>query len=269
MKDHFVLRNMSNNENIPLVSASVILGRQDDCQIVVDCKEASRQHARITLQAGRLALEDLGSTNGTILNGHRLRQPEVLRGGDIIVIGQVHYLVVAPGNAGNMTVLGGRLGRVDNNFVVDQADPDMTGLRMPFPKPPGWSDKDDFAESRALGSQPQDAMADEMARQSVGVENAVAALMITSEKGRNSLFSLKPGKTTWTLGRTADNDVEIRDITISSQHAVVTRHAGGWKVEDKCSTNGTRVNGKKIDKGALADGDTLRLGKVDLLFKAL
>lgn len=269
MKDHYVLRNMGTNQDIPLVADSLILGRKDDCEIVVDCNEASRHHARIVLGDGRPVLEDLGSTNGTVLNGRRLRQPEDLNGGDIILIGQVRYLVIAPGDTGNMTILGGRLGKVDDNYVVDQPDPNMTGIRVPFPRPPGWSDKDDFAANRAPARQPLDRLADEMARQSIAVENAAAILMIVSDRGRNSLFVLDAGKDSWTLGRSAGNDVEISDVTVSSKHAILTRNSERWEVQDRHSTNGSRVNGKTINTSSLADGDTLQLGKVELLFKAL
>ena len=269
MKDHFVLRNMSTNENIPLISRSVTLGRKDGCEIVVDSSEASRQHARITLEEGRLKLEDLGSTNGTVLNGRRLRQPEVLGGGDIIVIGQVHYMVVAPGSGGHTTILGGRLGQVDDNYVVDQVDPNSTGLRMPFPKPPGWSDADDFGESKPSGSDPMAVLEREMERQSIGAENTAGVLMIVSDKGRNTLFPLLAGKSSWTLGRDVSNDVEIVDVTVSSVHARLILESGRWQAEDLQSTNGSRLNGKKIETGTLSDGDTLTVGKVKLLFKAL
>jgi pSer/pThr/pTyr-binding forkhead associated (FHA) protein len=269
MKDHFLLRNMGTNEDIPLISRSVTLGRTPNCEIVIDSSEASRQHARITLEHGRLTLEDLGSTNGTRLNGRRISQPEVLGGGDIIVIGQTHLMVVAPGSAEHNTILGGRLGNADENYVVEQEDPDVTGLRMSFPKPPGWSAKDDFGESKSATKQPLDVLALEMKRQSVGVENTVAVFMIVSEQGRNTLLPLRAGKAAWTLGRTADNDIEICHVTISSLHAVVREKSLQWQIEDQESTNGTRVNGKKIDKHALQDGDTVSLGKIDLVFKSL
>ncbi len=269
MKDHFVLKNMSTDAEIPLIASSVTLGRKDDCEIIVDCSEVSRHHARITVQEGGLTLEDLGSTNGTVLNGRRLRKPEPLNGGDIIVVGQVHYLVIPPGNAGNMTILGGRLGRVDDNYVVDQPDPNMTGLRMPFPKPPGWSEQDDFADVKLAARKPLDILTERLAREPALVEGAAAVLMILSEKNKHTLLPLKDGKQQWTLGRKPGNDVEVSHVTVSSRHAVLTQQAGRWQVEDKQSTNGTRVNRKKIETSPLADGDILRLGKVDLLFKSL
>lgn len=260
---------MGTNEDIPLISHKVTLGRGTECEIVIDSSEASRQHARITLNQGRLTLEDLVSTNGTLLNGRPVRQPEALGGGDIIVIGQVHFMVVAPGSAEHMTILGGRLGAVDENYVLEQEDPNATGLRIPFPKPPGWSAKDDFGEINASAPKPLDILALEMKRQSVGVENTAAVFMIVSEQGRNTLLPLRAGKAAWTLGRDADNDIEICHATISSLHAIVSERSTEWQIEDKMSTNGTRVNGQKIDQRALQDGDTVSLGEIELLFKSL
>jgi pSer/pThr/pTyr-binding forkhead associated (FHA) protein len=268
MKDHFVLRNLSTNENVPLISATVTLGRSEDCEIVVDSSEASRRHARIALEGGRLTLEDMGSTNGTVLNGRKLKAPQALGGGDIIIIGQVHYLVVAPGSAGDTTILGGRLGKVDDNYIVDQGDPNHTGLRLPFPKPPGWTSEDDFDAGLRAGDTPLDVMADQMVRQSVALESTAAALMIVSEQGRNTLFPLPTGKSSWSLGRAVGNDAEIDHITVSSTHAVISHDAGSWRLDDKQSTNGTRVNGKKVESAQLVDGDVVSLGEVELLFKA-
>ena len=68
------------------------------------------------------------------------------------------------------------------------------------------------------------------------------------------------------LGRGADVDINIRDPAISRQHCAITRTAGGWEVSDLGTTNGTRVNGRKIDRSALADGDEVGLGGALLLF---
>ena len=269
MKHHFVLRDMSSNEEIPLISKAVTLGRTQDCEIVVNSSEASRKHARISLDDGKLTLEDLGSTNGTFLNGRQLRKAEALGGGDIIVIGQVRYLVIAPGSSGEMTILGGRLGRVDDNYVVEQTDPHATGMRMAFPMPHGWAVDESLAGKKPVNRSSLDVLTTEMNRQSIGTGDASAVLMAINGEQGHKLFTLEAGKDAWTLGRTANNDAEISHVTISSLHALVTTSSGMWQIEDKNSTNGTRVNGHKIDVSGLKDGDTISLGKVELLFKSL
>ena len=67
------------------------LGRDPSNEIVISDPQVSRQHARITRQGKLVVIEDLGSTNGTHLNGQRLipHQPRVLRDGDEIRLGKL------------------------------------------------------------------------------------------------------------------------------------------------------------------------------------
>jgi len=64
----------------------VVIGRSNDCHVVVDDRQASRHHARITQTEDGYVLEDLGSKNGTYLNGQPLTVPTVLKDGDEIGI---------------------------------------------------------------------------------------------------------------------------------------------------------------------------------------
>jgi pSer/pThr/pTyr-binding forkhead associated (FHA) protein len=69
-----------------LQGAVVIIGRGDDCHVLIDDRQASRHHARITQTEDGYVLEDLGSKNGTFLNGQPLTAPTVLKDGDEIGI---------------------------------------------------------------------------------------------------------------------------------------------------------------------------------------
>lgn len=66
-----------------------MFGRDVTSDIVLGDSEVSRQHARITHTAGGYVLEDLGSTNGTFVNGERLMAPQVLNPGDLIGFGEI------------------------------------------------------------------------------------------------------------------------------------------------------------------------------------
>jgi hypothetical protein len=68
--------------------SEIYIGRDINNDIVINDAEISRKHARLILQAGEYVLEDLGSTNGTYVNGQRLMGPHVLRQGETILLGE-------------------------------------------------------------------------------------------------------------------------------------------------------------------------------------
>lgn len=66
----------------------VFLGRDLTCDIVINDSEVSRRHMRFFAQGDSYILEDLGSTNGTFINGQRVVSPTILRNGELISIGE-------------------------------------------------------------------------------------------------------------------------------------------------------------------------------------
>lgn len=73
-------------KRIFLEQADLIIGRDETCDLVVAERQVSRQHARIRHEGGRHLLEDLGSKNGTFVNGQELEGPYALQDGDEIQI---------------------------------------------------------------------------------------------------------------------------------------------------------------------------------------
>lgn len=69
------------------------IGRDSTNEIVINDAEVSRRHARLTFQGGKYVLEDLGSTNGTFVNGQRLAGPRVLKAGEVVSFGEQIVLV--------------------------------------------------------------------------------------------------------------------------------------------------------------------------------
>ena len=67
----------------------VVIGRSPSSDIVIDEPYVSASHARFTIQGPALVLEDLGSTNGTMVNGHIIEQPVTLRDTDEVQVGEV------------------------------------------------------------------------------------------------------------------------------------------------------------------------------------
>ncbi|HPU35877.1 MAG TPA: DUF3662 and FHA domain-containing protein [Bacillota bacterium] len=70
----------------PLKGVNILIGRREDCQIVFNDTSVSRRHARLELHRGRYTIQDLGSTNGTLVNGVRITS-KVLEPGDVLTFG--------------------------------------------------------------------------------------------------------------------------------------------------------------------------------------
>jgi hypothetical protein len=68
------------------------------------------------------------------------------------------------------------------------------------------------------------------------------------------------------LGRSKDCDVQVEDSNVSRRHAELRREGPAWWLVDLDSTNGTELNGKRVKRAKLSDGDTITLGDSDLVF---
>jgi pSer/pThr/pTyr-binding forkhead associated (FHA) protein len=88
--------------------------------------------------------------------------------------------------------------------------------------------------------------------------------LLARTEGDSDIVQLLGRRTT--IGRTPDNDMRIDMDFISRHHAAILRAGATTIVEDLNSTNGTYVNGVRITRRALKDGDLVTLGKTEFRF---
>lgn len=81
---------------------------------------------------------------------------------------------------------------------------------------------------------------------------------------RGLRFRLRSGRQT--VGRSADNDIVVDDLSVSGQHAWMMNQQGHHSIMNTLSTNGTFVNGKRIHEASLRHGDRIRLGQAEFVF---
>ena len=86
LRDRLAPRPAGLLETQGLVQAHILIGRSSRCQLVLADETVSRRHAELFLDGGRWLLRDLGSANGTWVNGRRVVEAEV-RPGDVVHLG--------------------------------------------------------------------------------------------------------------------------------------------------------------------------------------
>jgi pSer/pThr/pTyr-binding forkhead associated (FHA) protein len=68
------------------------------------------------------------------------------------------------------------------------------------------------------------------------------------------------------LGRSKDADLQIADPNVSRRHAEVRQEGATYWLIDLDSTNGTELNGRRVTRAKLSDGDTITLGGTEVVF---
>ena len=244
------------------LDGKMTIGRGDGCDIQIQGRGISRSHGLFEVSDGNLIFTDLGSSNGSFVNGYKLTKTETLYEADVLSIGDCE-LVVHSGIARS----------------AESAEDDATA----FISTPGQANEIPamWSDSAGVESDSQTQFA------SAVTESAAAAayrqgtielpelgdcprLVIITPEQRGECFSLEIGNDNpqnWNIGRDANCDVVISDASVSAQHAQLVRDGVRWKIVNWMSTNGTFVNGSKGLSTYLKHGDLIGLGKVELAFE--
>ncbi len=82
-----------------VVRKSILIGRGDDCDIIIPSQQVSRHHARIQVTPEGIVLEDLGSKNGTHCNGEKIVEPVILHEEDTVQVALAQQYVLVSSDA--------------------------------------------------------------------------------------------------------------------------------------------------------------------------
>jgi pSer/pThr/pTyr-binding forkhead associated (FHA) protein len=96
----------------------------------------------------------------------------------------------------------------------------------------------------------------------MGVSKTPYAYLVRIDTGES--FNIKD---VTNIGRSETNDIILQSPAVSKEHARIKYEDGQFVIYDLASTNGTYVNGVKINKRALSDGDEITFGDVKTKFK--
>ena len=191
-------------DEIPVLKGELSIGRAPDNDIILENPKVSSHHARLHFRSTGLGVMDLGSLNGTRLNG----QPLASRQGTSFNIGDCIQIA-------------------EHTFAVRPATPEA-----PAPPP--------------IASQ-------------VRLSPRGLAGVVIHVAGRQTRHALE--KPVVTIGRASQNDIVISAPTVSGSHARIQRANGAFWIVDLGSQNGLLLDGKRVSRKALEDGDVVHLGR--------
>ncbi len=228
-------------QRFPLRNGVMTLGRQG-ADLLFPEPSVSRIHAQLGVEPGAVWVEDLGSSNGTIVDGAVLKPNERrdLADGATLQLGDLTLTLEWNEETE------GTEGTEEPQGTVDAEVLEAT---------------EDEAIPEPLAEESDDQADDQVAEEAVDEDEPA----LVGEDGVR--FVLPEGVTT--VGRRPGNNLILSDPFVSGRHATLSREDASLVVVDEGSTNGTRLNGARLSSGArapLAEGDIVTFGETSLTF---
>lgn len=224
-------RNTGEKKDYKFTQNAILIGRQQNCDIILQSTTVSRRHAKITVSGQRVEIEDLGSGNGTVVNQTVIRSRERLeiRPQDNIRIEEFDIKIDVPEPREN-TVKSPPL-------PEEVTDPDIIEIKM---------------IKKLLGALDQ---------------NKLPNLVVISGDFKDKKAVFEEGMDELLIGRDADCDLRLNSPVVSRRHATISIKWGGFVITDLGSKNGTFVNGEQVKEKSLRDGDEVTFGTIKALFR--
>ncbi len=271
METRFRLKAIQSDNLHKINQSPILIGRSQQCEISIDSGLLSRHHASISIvDINTILLKDLGSTNGTFINSMRVLFPTILKHRDVITIGDEKFIFVDSDLTTNLSIVAYGFSKSRDYFDDDHSNKTVIQPR---------ASEDSFSAIVNLkprhteeSDSPTKVVLNALSKSPLDANLTPAVFIILSGSRRGGLIQLRlpfGAERKWVLGRGELSDVVIEDPAVSSLHARVSWENGNWEIVDNKSTNGVRLNDKKISRSLLFSGDVVSLGKMKLAFRVL
>lgn len=252
------------------MATSWTIGSASDCDLVVELPTVSGHHCRLIHDDTGYVLEDLGSTNGTYVNGTRVVASASVKPSDTVTLG-LAIPMPWPSEPAPIASRVVRIGREsDNDVVVDLPTVSGHHARVVWEGKPGEAVIEDLGSSNgtAVGSPDR-----KVTRSAFSLgdtiylgSHPVPAALLLVRFDPSIVPSLPFRGDELVIGRDPGCGWVIDLPMVSSRHARLRRSGDRVSIEDLTSSNGTFVNGLRIEgASAINDGDLIGLGSYPLL----
>lgn len=236
---------LTDGREYSLTGGTIVFGRDAGSDVVVTGSEVSRRHAEIQATPDGYVLNDL-SVNGTYVNGERVGRQHVLARADVIRIGNDEFRFYADAPAPASPRPRRSVPQVTAPQPPTGAGARLSDTLMGMPQP--------LPSPSVTPTAPQAA--------------PLASLLVRNGALKGRRLPVKVPVVN--IGRAEFNDVVLSDPSVSTSHAKLQRREDLWVVSDLGSTNGTFVEGERVEgEVPLVPGSTLKFGEVAVLFEPL
>ncbi len=245
-----VIKNPDGSQQEQDVASQLTIGRAEGNDLILVEGGVSRKHARFFVDAGETLVEDVGSANGTWVDGEKIEGPTRLNARSQVVIGDYEIqLKLGSKPLPKASKTGARPSREPTAAAGKAVKPGAPRSTRVVPAVRGG------AGAGGAGLAKRQAPGRAAGPQLRGLTGGVT--------GRSF-----PLSGTVTVGRVAGVDIQIEDDSVSRRHAELVVKGREVTLRDLGSANGTTVNGAPLSGDAvLAPGDIVQFGVVEVMFE--
>ena len=284
---HKIIQGPSQGDEIELHNDTLIIGRESDTDIQINAPSVSRRHARLVKRPEGYWIEDIGSSNGTFINGKRIEDRISLNPGDQIRLGQsilIAYTAFQTTSAQTRVDSGAQQDEdagITPAVQIPAIPPDVQSpvqplnLRPPAPPVPPPEPPAPVVSPEAVpppispSQQPVTQRMDDPAATMLGEEldldgGATAPRLVITVAGESPQTYILD-RDQYSIGRAEDNDIIIRSKITSRKHARLQRTSDGFQlIVLPEASNPVLHRGRPLNAPhQLMHGDTLRIGGLD------
>ncbi len=257
------------------INSDITIGRGDN-DIVINDLSVSTHHAKIYLDNNKIYIEDLNSTNGTFIDGYKLdaNTQYELEVSQSITFGEISYtLEKDSSNKINSNSKEYRVGRDPKSDIFIDIDTVSSSHLIIREENNQWYIIDDNSTNGTyLGSYDIDNKIDKIKLEPNQILYVSSYKLNTNDI--YNLFDNKKSQTTiidsdtTTIGRDPNSTLYINNINVSWNHAKITYENSSYYIYDLNSTNGSFVNGVKVNnKKEIFRNDKITLGVYSFIFQ--
>ena len=262
----------------PIDKDEFTIGRDSRNHLVLGDRQVSKYHCIIVSQKDHYTIKDLGSSNGTLVNGIRVDGEIAVTSGDRMRVGP--YDLIFGGGTDEPSYLRFKPGSTPSTGeAATPANPSLpSSPGAPTAPTPRWDDGrpvtpppsgrprsvkiNEPTPTPALARGPEMVSATDSG---MAPQAGRAYLEILDGDGKGHMITV--GSRGITIGAGSRNHLVLDDSFVSRQHARVDKAKDGYTVRDLGSTNGIRIDGRDLTEAELTDGTKVQVGGVLMVFR--